>query len=331
MPSKQQDAPTLSICIPAYNRPKWLRRAILSVLETPTDRQSQIEIVVSDDSTRTNCRELIRKLMKNWHGSWQYQANVPNLGMAANWNRCIQIATGHYVLLLHDDDYLETNAAADILRSLQQNTDITAFLFGVNIVTSEQKIYKRQVASIQQYSDSEASLQCVLTDSSFIRFPGMVIKRTAFDKVGDFNTTIGGVADIDMWVRICHEYGLLQIPLTIANYTVHANALTMGMFTAPTVVMIETMFKKVQSQQWLAEKVLQTCKANYFSQFILAGTVRYIKARNFRRAQEVFNLFSQTSIQHNQAATKWKMIKACLRTFLILAEAFTFVPQSNEV
>jgi len=331
MPYKQQDAPTLSICIPAYNRPKWLRRAILSVLETSTDQQSQIEIVVSDDSTGTRCQGLVSELMKNWHGSWQYQANVPNLGMAANWNRCIQIATGRYVLLLHDDDYLEADAPTSILRSLQQNADATALLFGVNVVTPRKEICKRQVASRQQYLNPEASLQCVLTDSSFIRFPGIVIQKTAFATVGYFDTTIGGVADIDMWVRICHEHGLLRIPRAIANYTVHADALTMEMFTPQTVSLLEAIFDKVQYQQWLSKQTLQTCKANYFSQFILAGTIRYIKTRNFKRAREVFNLFTQIDIQSRQASAKWKVIKACLNTFFISTGAFIFALQSNEV
>ena len=327
---EQQTPPILSICIPAYNRPVWLKRAILSTLKSSITQQSQVEIVVSDDSTILSCRELVNELLKDWKGRWQYYANVPSLGMAANWNQCLQIATGTYVMLLHDDDYLETEAISSILQALRQNSDSAALLFGVNVVTSEQRLLKRQVVKCQQYLTPHLSLTNVLDNSSFIRFPGMVIKRGIFDRIGYFDTAVGGIADVHMWVRICQECGLLQVPKTTANYTVHDKALTMEMFTKETLVGIEKIFNEVQSQDGLPRAVLQKCKASYFSQFILAGTVRYIRIGDIQKAAETFDIFYQVDIQHSQTILKWKIVKASLGFFFFVAEVLGLTSTTTE-
>jgi glycosyltransferase involved in cell wall biosynthesis len=41
------EAPLLSICIPAYNRPNWLQRGLESIT---VGEGSDIEIVITDDS-----------------------------------------------------------------------------------------------------------------------------------------------------------------------------------------------------------------------------------------------------------------------------------------
>lgn len=313
MPS---NSPLLSICIPAYNRPAWLKRAVSSILATPTNQQPQVEIIVSDDSTTSDCQKVVHELLVNWQGNWHYDANSPSLGMAGNWNQCIKMASGEYVLVLHDDDYLETKAPSKILQTLQQNPNASALLFGVNVVTPQQQIRKQQFAKSQHYLNPEAALTQVLTDSSFIRFPGMVLKKEVFQTVGYFDDTIGGIADIQMWVRVCQKYGLLRIPTITANYTVHANALTMKMFNTQVLKELEGVFNEVKSQHLLSPNVLEICKTNYFHQFILAGTVRYIKTWEIKIAREIFKLFNQIDLTKKQVKPKWKIIKFILRLVL---------------
>ncbi|NEZ60315.1 glycosyltransferase family 2 protein [Leptolyngbyaceae cyanobacterium CCMR0081] len=310
--------PLLSICIPAYNRPEWLKRAILSILTTPIEQQHQVELIVSDDSTIPACKQIVDELIVNWHGKHHYCQNTPSLGMAGNWNHCIQIASGEYVLILHDDDYLEAEAPGKILETLQQHPNESALLFGVNVVTSKQHIQKQQVVSELEQLNPEKALQHLLTDSSFIRFPGMVVRRNVFQEIGYFDKAIGGIADIQLWLRICQACGLLRVPITTANYTVHDGALTMNMFNPDVVKGLDQIFEDVQSQQWLSSEVLEKCKANYFHQFILAGTVRYIRAWNLNKAIEVFNLLDQIKLQSNQLKFKWKLVKSVLAIFLSL-------------
>jgi hypothetical protein len=121
------------------------------------------------------------------------------------------------------------------------------------------------------------------------------------------------------------------MPIITANYTVHASALTMKMFNLQTLKGIEKLFSSIELQLWLPTKILEACKANYFHQFILAGTVRYLKALNFKRAREVFNLFSQIDIIDNRASFKWQAIRVVLQLFLLFQKLFTSEQQSSEI
>ncbi|MDV3350383.1 glycosyltransferase family 2 protein [Leptothoe sp. LEGE 181152] len=323
--------PLLSICIPAYNRPEWLKRAILSILTTPIEQQPQVELIVSDDSTIPACKQIVDELIVNWHGKHHYCQNTPSLGMAGNWNHCIQIASGEYVLILHDDDYLEAEAPGKILETLQQHPNESALLFGVNVVTSKQNIQKQQIFQSQKRLTSEEALEKLLTNSSFIRFPGIVLNRQVFQRTGYFKETIGGIADIDLWIRICQQYGLLCIPITTANYTVHGNALTMQMFNTQVLNGIENLFKNVEAQQWLPKSTLKKCKTNYFHQFILAGTVRHLKRWDAKSASNTFKLLNQLNVENKHLKLKWKILKITLKIILNPPKIFIFGQQSNEV
>ncbi|NEQ52125.1 MAG: glycosyltransferase family 2 protein [Leptolyngbya sp. SIO3F4] len=308
--------PSLSICIPAYNRPRWLGRALSSILTTSPQQQQQVEIIVSDDSTIAECQQVTHKLLANWQGSHRYHRNSPSLGMAANWNQCIHLASGNFLLILHDDDYLEPKAVEQILAVVQKNHEYKALLFGVNVVTPEERVQKQQQFYQQQYLPQKDAIKQILFDSSFVRFPGMLLHRDVFEQIGYFDELVGGIADIHLWVRVFEHYGVLCLPVITANYTVHSQALTMDMFKMPVVNELLALFDWAENHQLLDVKTLEYCKANYFHQFVLAGTVRYIRLGKFRQAHSVLTLLNSLNIKHNLAIRKWKLIRWILSCFL---------------
>lgn len=307
--------PVLSICIPAYNRPKWFSRALASILTTPETQQAQIEIVVSDDSTIAECGQISHQSLSGWQGPWQYQVNSPSLGMAQNWNRCIQMAKGKYILILHDDDYLETGAIANILETVQAHPQTSAFLFGVNVVTAKEHVRKKQQFSKMEYLDRRAALQQLLLNSSFVRFPGIVLQRDVFQQVGYFDEKVGGIADIHLWIRIFNAYGVCCVPITTANYTVHADALTMNMFNESVVNQLLSLFDWIEAEQWLDLELLEFCKTNYFHQFILAGSIRYLRIGNFKNTRKTLSLFNTVQLNSQKAVFKWKLLRFLLISF----------------
>jgi glycosyltransferase involved in cell wall biosynthesis len=91
-------SPEVSICIPAYARPEYLRQAIASVLDQTF---SDLEVVVSDDAG--DAEDVARSFDD---ARVRYRANATNIGMAANWEAALTSSRGKYVGLLMDDDRL---------------------------------------------------------------------------------------------------------------------------------------------------------------------------------------------------------------------------------
>ena len=242
----QQDI-LLSVCIPAYNRPVWLERSLKSIVSNIAENREYIEVIISDDSDSDECRGIGSKVLESRNIAYKYIHNQPKLGMAANWNHSIQLASGRYVLVLHDDDFLLNNGINKIIKAIRNNQEEhPLMLFGVHVVNEQEKVIKKQLLKRKLYLPPEKALLKVLSNSSFIRFPGIVIRRDVFEQVGYFDTEIGEIADLDMWIRLLSKHGLFCLPNSISTYTVHTNALTTKMFNEATIKKLLGLFSTVE-------------------------------------------------------------------------------------
>lgn len=102
----------ISVCIPAYKNADYLRRN-LDALCTQTFKD--FEVIVSDDSPDDSLAPLMAAYADQL--AIVYFKNDPAKGTPANWNLAMEKATGQYIKLIHDDDWM---AADD---SLQQYFD----------------------------------------------------------------------------------------------------------------------------------------------------------------------------------------------------------------
>ena len=84
--------------IPAYNRPQYLVRAVISAL---WQTYKNIEIIICDDSTNNEVQTTISFL--NRYPQIKYVKNEKNLFLE-NWHKCYELASGEYINFLMDDD-----------------------------------------------------------------------------------------------------------------------------------------------------------------------------------------------------------------------------------
>jgi glycosyltransferase involved in cell wall biosynthesis len=91
----------LAFAVPYYSGLDYLREALASA---QAQRDPDWKLVVVDDSSdKRGARELVESL---GDARVSYQANPGTLGMVACWNRCLDVAGGELVTLLHADDRL---------------------------------------------------------------------------------------------------------------------------------------------------------------------------------------------------------------------------------
>lgn len=312
-----QDQILLSICIPAYNRPRWLARALRSIIKDISDHKQYIQVIISDDSESDECRQIARQILNPVNIQYKYVYNQSRLGMAANWNNSIKLASGKYVLILHDDDFLVNGAIDSIIDVIHQHHhEHLLFLFGVNVVNEQEKIIKKQSFTRKLYLNSQEALIKLLSNSSFVRFPAIVIQRQLFEEIGYFNTKIGEIADLQMWAKLFGKFGLLCVPDITCAYTVHTAALTTGMFNAKVIQQLLDVFSTIEQEKILPCKVIKQCKSEFFHQFILAGTYRKIKKRDFIEARKIMELFNLVSGEKIYFSWKWSGLRYLFKLIL---------------
>ncbi len=301
-------APLLSICVPTYHRPQLLARALQSIGPLPPD----VEIIVSDNSTANDdCEKVARAVLAPQpRGQWRYFRNPPGGNVTSNWNHCLRRARGHFVQMLHDDDYLLPGALAHLLAALRTaRGQHEVVRFGVDVVDIEGRVLKQQRPRRARYLPPAAALERVLTDSSYVRMPALVASRAAYLAVGGPDPTQENTDDTDVWARLFARYGLCQVPGCVACYTVHAGALTAGMFNAHIIDLLLRVFDKAGQTRLLSPARLRQAQGRFFHQFILAGAYRSLRRRDFASARQVLALFRLPALRQLPVPARWLPVR----------------------
>ena len=113
--------PLVSIVIPAY-KPTWFEAALLSACQQTYEA---LEIVVCDDSASTLIASVVERIAKETAIPIRYQRNPDALFELHNTVECIQLARGHYVKFLHDDDVLHPDCVEQLVAVMEANPGIS--------------------------------------------------------------------------------------------------------------------------------------------------------------------------------------------------------------
>lgn len=114
----------LGICIPTYRRPDFLKRCVLSAIESAEGRL--IEIYISDDSISDINSAVIDELQKD-HACVHVHRNTVNMGIDDNIQQVVAFCQSKYAWLIGEDDTFLPGAVARMHDLLLQRND--AFLF----------------------------------------------------------------------------------------------------------------------------------------------------------------------------------------------------------
>lgn len=114
----------VSICVPVYNRPQEVERAVRSAL-AQTFRD--IEIVVVDNASTDSTWEVVTKLAES-DSRIRVHRNDALIARVQNWRRALELAGGEYVKLLFSDDWISPDAVARSVEILDRSPDV-GFVF----------------------------------------------------------------------------------------------------------------------------------------------------------------------------------------------------------
>lgn len=231
--------------------------------------------------------------------------------MVGNFNRCIELSTGRWVQILHDDDYLLPGGLARMLATLHAiPEDQRVVLFGVRVVTEDGRQLRRQVPRRPLTLDPAAALRRHLTRSSFVRFPAIIVRRDAYEEVGPFDDRVSGATDLDMWSRLFAAFGVRLDPAESVAYVVHPHAATEQMFTDDYIAMIDQVFDRALTLGVLPERDIRRARSHWYHQFVLAGTLRRIRARERRAARKVLRLLRHSELADLPISWRWLPLRA---------------------
>jgi len=103
----------LSICIPTYNRAKFLNVCLDHLIPQISGKDS-VELIVIDNASNDNTPGIVKEFISKCTNIHYYR-NDMNVGYSGNQTKCIEYSNGQYTAILSDDDVYTDNLVDDIL------------------------------------------------------------------------------------------------------------------------------------------------------------------------------------------------------------------------
>jgi glycosyltransferase involved in cell wall biosynthesis len=231
--------PKISVCIPTYNGKQFLPRAIESVL---AQRSRHFELIVSDDASDDGtvgvCHDYRDPRLR------VFRSNA-RLGQARNWNRCLELATGEYVVLLHADDELLPGYVERAAAILDANEDVGLVHCTVqHIDAASNPLGLQQLFDEDRVDRDDIVLRRLLLDGCVVNPAGVMVRREAFDTAGRFSEQIVWGVDWHMWIRVALRWSVGYLAEPLARYRQHPGSGTTAVMTNG---------RNARDERWAAE------------------------------------------------------------------------------
>ncbi|MEA5504077.1 glycosyltransferase family 2 protein [Halotia wernerae UHCC 0503] len=225
----QLSEPLVSVIIPTYNRPEYLKQAIASAVK---QTYQNIEIIVFDNCSLENPQAIVESFQDPRIKFWRQQQNI---GMLANQISAFSMAQGKYLASLHDDDMWNDDFLAKLVPHLEANYGLVLAFCDhyiidknskINYVITEEntQVYKRDKLAQGTYQNF---YQIGLVDKSIPAAAACVIRNDFIDW-NSIPLEVGGMWDLYLTYLCCISgRGAYYYPERLTCYRNHDQTDTM--------------------------------------------------------------------------------------------------------
>lgn len=191
-----------------------LAEALTSALQQDATVPIEIIVVDNDPDSAPNVLSKLKCDVTTSRHALRYYVNETNLGMFGNWNQCIALSRGHWVTLLHDDDWLSTAFVSSLLPVVQGGID-----FAVCQVARGTSGF--DPVALRRPRDSDQVTNITIDDLIFGNpspAPGILILRQALIDTGGFDPANYPCADYITYVKCASSVSAARLNRTLAYY-----------------------------------------------------------------------------------------------------------------
>jgi len=219
------NTPLVSILIPTYNRPEYLRRAVESCL---AQTYPNFEIVITDNSTNDDSAKMLSKFTDP---RIRYYKNEGNIGAVNSSNRAVELSQGKYVKFLMDDDLLKPRCLELMVGALGKNPSAALAMAPMDLIDEDdRRIYPvfyvfRKMEYRYRYRVGDAFIDrtTILRDYLTRDYPccvpsGMMFRGDALRQAGPFDAKADFAGDLDMCMRIAPHFDAFYIDEVLSSW-----------------------------------------------------------------------------------------------------------------
>ncbi|MCG9737531.1 glycosyltransferase family 2 protein [Shewanella insulae] len=205
--------PLVSVCIAVYNAEKFIKDAIMSVINQTYEN---LEVLILDDFSTDNTLNELEKLVQ-LDDRIIIHRNVQNLGYLRSFNKLLELATGDFVSFVDADDWIDINKIELQLEVFSKNPEIG--LVGTNINRTD--VQGRKVGT-ESYPSEYEEIKIYLSEHDDVCMCGssVMIRREVIECLGGYREFFEGcpAEDYDWIRRIVERYKCVNLNEYLYNY-----------------------------------------------------------------------------------------------------------------
>jgi len=217
----------VSICIPVYNGERFLKESIECVLH---QSYRHIEVLIVDDQS-TDSTLSIAESFKKSDNRVRIIKNEANLGLVGNWNKCLSEAAGKWIKLHFQDDLMEQDTIARMVRMSIEND--------LGLVLTDREFFyedgiKNQFVGLKRLSDffskpsiiEPEKLTSILATygirDNFMGEPILGLMKTDIaTRLGTYDDQFKHIVDFEYWLRIGLNERIGFMPEKLHRFRIH--------------------------------------------------------------------------------------------------------------
>ena len=177
----------VSICIPTYNRAKYLKNTIESIVSQKPFQDKRVEIAVTDNASEDNTESLCRDYEKHYT-NFRYYRNPVNI-YDRNFPICLQNAQGDLRKLCNDTVLLMPGSLNTIVDLAEKYRTSRPILFFENGIYNRVKPWKKESFKVGVRSQHD-------TCTSELSFEEFMLRETYW---------LTSLANLSFWAEDCQS------------------------------------------------------------------------------------------------------------------------------
>jgi glycosyltransferase involved in cell wall biosynthesis len=206
----------LSVVITTYRRPNGLAETLRSLAAQV--RQPD-EVIVSDNASGDGTAAVVKEAENKFKKLW-YNENPCNLGMPANLNIGVKLATGDLIANLHDADEFCPTLLQKWEQALIDHPSAGLVFCGLDASRKGGRPGALHLYHLPAINNGRQFFQDQLLAKPGSPIWGTVMARkSVYQRHMPFDSQFRDWADVDMWMRICstHDIAYVNEPLIILD------------------------------------------------------------------------------------------------------------------
>ena len=320
--------PWITIVIPTYKRANLLKNALDSVV-TQHHVSFFWDILIVDNEPDDGKENETERLIRSYQNERiLYYRNSENIWVGDNFNRCILLARGKWVMMLHDDDMLISNALkvmGNYLRAYDsEETPVGAIAASyiqveydpvrdeiLSDVAERNNYWSLQPQNYLLYQLTHNNVKFLSHVGGAAPTNGSTFRREAVLKMGGFNETWGISGDLILFYNLESEYYVYQSLTPLGFYRWGVNSM-MQKDSIYRVIKDNFDFREyVYQKSMLVGKLFRACHYRKFSSEAIQERMNV--------SQEQLSLSDFDDIYAKRPPPLWYLFYKC-----VIIRAYTF-------